>query len=227
MRILSMSLSYLYLWPAILSSWWHLHPCSPSICFCFQVINGECKVYYLWPSDKIKTVFGTVILFIEFIIPFIILIFCYGKIVWMLSRRINTGMGNVKSQAKKYENKNSASDKDKITDVHKDKFQLARRNTIKTVLIVGLCFIICWSQNEFSYLMYNFGYPIERNSTYYKFTILMVFCNCTVNPFIYLIQHHDYQVAVRQFLRCKTMDKEENWSQNSISIASNQTDLTP
>ena len=34
------------------------------------------------------------------------------------------------------------------TDTGKVKFQLARRNTIKTLLIVGLCFIICWSQNQ-------------------------------------------------------------------------------
>ena len=195
----------------------------------FQIINGECRIYYSWPSDKIKTIFGIIIILIDFFIPFVILIFCYVKIVWMLSKRIDTGIGDVKNQVKnvnsgthtEVEKKNHLEDKDK------DKFQLARRNTIKTVLIVGLCFIICWSQAEFSYLIYNIGYPIERNSTYYKFTLLMLFFKCTVNPFIYLIEHHDYQIALKQFLRFKTKDKEENRSLNSISTASYQTNFNP
>ena len=176
-------------------------------------------------------------IFVQFIIPFIILIVCYGKIVWMLSKRINTDMADIKGQTKSNKNTNAPdvndqtasaeTDKKKhLADVHKDKFQLARRNTIKTLLTVGLCFIICWSQNQFFYLMYYFGYPLDWNSTYYHFTVLMVFLNCTVNPFIYLIKYQDYQVALRQFLRCKTKDKDENKSQNSISTISNQTNFS-
>ena len=71
--------------------------------------------------------------------------------------------------------------KKNLVDIHKDKFQLARRNTIKTALIVGMSLIICWSQAKFSYLIYNIGYPIERNTTSYKSTLLMLFFNCTVN----------------------------------------------
>ena len=93
-------------------------------------------------------------------------------------------------------------------------------------MIVGLCLIICWSQNEFFYLVYNFGYPLDSNSSYYQFTVLMVFLNSIVNPFIYLIKYQDYQIALRQFLRCKMKDKEENRSQNSVSTTSNQTDFT-
>ena len=182
-----------------------------------------------------KTIFGIFILFIEFIIPFKILICCYGKIVWMLSKRINTDMTEVKPQAKKYENKNSENAKDKTTgtdnarmkhlaDMHKDKFQLARRNTIKTLILVGLCFIICWSQNEFFYLIYNFGYPLDFNSTYYHFTVLMVFLNCTVNPFTYLFKYQDYQIVLRQFC-CKTEENNENQSQNSFSSGTNCTNI--
>ena len=55
----------------------------------------------------------------------------------------------------------------KAVDFGKEKFQLARRNTIKTLLIVGLCFIICWSQNQIIYFMYNSG-----NSTVFISTLL-------------------------------------------------------
>ena len=141
----------------------------------------------------------------------------------MLSKRINTGMADIKKQGNGHNSDTNDVDKKRNQeDVHKDKFQLARRNTIKTLLIVGLCFIICWSQNEFFYLMYNFGYPLDWNSAYYNFTVLMVFLNSTVNPFMYLIKYQDYQIALRQFLRCKTKNTEENQSQNSISGTSNQ-----
>ena len=89
------------------------------------------------------------------------------------------------------------------TNTAKDKFQLARRNTIKTLLIVGLCFIICWSQNQILYVMYNCGYELDYNNTYYQYTILMVFMNCTVNPFVYLIKYRDYQETLRTFFHCK------------------------
>ena len=103
-----------------------------------------------------------------------------------------------------------------MEDVIRDKFLLARTNTIKTFLLVGLCFIICWSNNQVYYLMYNLGYHINWNSTYYKFTVLMVFVNCTVNPFIYLVKYRDYQEALRRFCRCNTArDNEESESKRS------------
>ena len=70
-------------------------------------------------------------------------------------------MTNVRNQGngdKSDTNKRADVDKKKpLENAHKDQFQLAGRNTIKTLLIVGLCFITCWSQNEFFYLIYNFG----------------------------------------------------------------------
>ena len=107
-----------------------------------------------------------------------------------------------------------------LADVHRDKFQLARRNTIKTLLIVGCCFIVCWSQNQVLYLMFNLGYDLDWNSKYYHFTVLMVFVNCTVNPLIYLIKYQDYQIALREFIRCKSTSQDEFQSQNSLSSVS-------
>ena len=121
----------------------------------FQLFNGECRIYYSWPSDEMKSIFG----YKYNIIPFLILITCYGKIVWMLSRRINTDITDAKRKTKNNEDVNvtdqaASADKKNPADLQKDKFQLARRNTIKTLLLVGLCFIICWSQNQILYLMY-------------------------------------------------------------------------
>ena len=158
----------------------------------------------VWPNDTVKTVFGFCLIIIQFFIPLIVLIVCYSKIVWVLTRRINTDLMKSHCDVNKTVSNSVGNAKivTQIADPGKDKFQLARRNTIKTLLIVGLCFIICWSQNQVRYLMFNCGYNINFNSTYHQFTILMMFLNCTVNPFIYLIKYRDYKEALKTFFHC-------------------------
>ena len=168
-----------------------------------------------------KTAFGIGIMFIQFFIPVLVLIFCYGKIVWVLTRRINTNLLKTKSEMGNSDNTTGPEVKAKtirqIVDNAKDKFQTARRNTIKTLLIVGLCFIICWSQNQVLYFMYNCGYDLNFNSTYLNFTVLMVFLNCTVKPFIYLVKYRDYQEALKTFFQCSESGNKFNSSLMSIS----------
>ena len=114
--------------------------------------------------------------------------YCYGRIVWVLTRRIDSKL--------------EANSDNKMQTNVRDKFQLARQNTIKTFLLVGLCFIICWSNDQILFLMFNLGYDVDFNGIYYKFGVLMVFLNCTVNPFIYLIKYRDYQHALRELFGC-------------------------
>ena len=150
--------------------------------FTFQVVSGVCMLYDFFPG-VFYSIFAVFIQFLIFILPLIILVYCYGRIVWVLHSRIGNNTSESKSNLD-------------------DKFQLARKNTIKTFLLVGLCFIICWIQNQVYYLIFNLGYHVDWNSTYYKYTILMIFLNCTVNPFIYLIKYDDYQKALRNFVCC-------------------------
>ena len=139
-------------------------------------------VYAFWPSLLFSSIIGVFLITIQFIIPFIILIYCYGRIVWVLSKRIDSNL--------------------QTSDMQTEKFLLATKNTIKTFLLVGLCFIICWSNNQVYYLMYNLGYDADWNGIYFQFTVLMVFLNCTVNPFIYLIKYQDYQSALKELSGC-------------------------
>ena len=70
--------------------------------------------------------------------------------------------------------------------------------------------------------MYNLGYKADWNSTYFQFTVLMVFLNCTVNPFIYLIKYKDYQTALKKLLGCdKNNYREDCGMKRSIVTLSN------
>ena len=163
-----------------------------------------------------KRLSGIIVLLVHFFIPVFILIFCYGKIVCMLSRRISTKITEIHLENQNNSTTNGIKDD---ADLHKDKFQLARKNTIKTLLIVGCFFFICWCPNNVMYMMYNCGYDIDFNSTYLQSSILMVFFNVTVNPFIYLLQYRDYQIALKTFVCFTTRVRKGKQKQNSSSMS--------
>ena len=135
--------------------------------------------------------FTIVLLVIEYFVPLIILAYCYARIVWILTRRMdNVDLGT-----------------DKGLQAHM--FQVARRNTVKTFLIISICFVLCWSCSQFNYLLYNLGYDVDFNETFFKVALLMAFCNCTINPFIYLVKYRDYQTALRELFSYKQRDSDK------------------
>ena len=111
-------------------------------------------LYVFWSSVMFSSVFGVFLTCLQFIIPFLILVFCYGKIVWMLTRRIDSSLESSGNQT--------------------DKFELARTNTIKTFLLVGVGFIICWSSNSVFYLLHNLRYEVNFNGTFTHFAVAMI-----------------------------------------------------
>ena len=177
-----------------------------SILFCltFQVINDDCLLYSFWPSPLFKNAYGVFVFIITFLVPLIILIFCYGKIVWVLTRRIDSNLSGMKN----------------------DKFELARTNTIKTLLLVALYFIICWSNNQVYYLMYNLGFNVDWNSSFYQSTVVMAFLNCTINPFIYLAKYQDFQTALKLFFGCRKSGISRNTELSSGSTSASRAPST-
>ena len=185
---------------------------------CFQVISHECLLYTYWPSRLFSSAFGVFLIFIQFIMPLIILVYCYGRIVWNLSRRIGSYLNSYHSSSHSI----ASTTETVVNSSSNDKFQLARKNTIKTFLLVGIFFIICWSNNQVYYLMYNLGFEVDWNSTYYQFTVLMVFLNCTINPFIYLAKYRDYQIALMKLFgkeETKSGQESDFIKRSNLSIA--------
>ena len=143
---------------------------------------GVCKIHSFWPSVLFSSIFGVFLFIIEFPGPLVILIYCYGRIVWVLTRRIDSNLETTGTKA--------------------DTFQLARKNTLKTFFMISFCFVVCWSLQQGFYFMYNIGYDVDFDGTFYQVSILMAFINCTINPFVYLIKYKDYQQALKHSLNC-------------------------
>lgn len=139
---------------------------------------------WIWPTEKSQYIMGYVQIVMDFFFPLLVVTYCYGSIICMLSRRINNKQLSSGSEVK---------------NPSADKFQQAKRNTLITLAIVAICFVLCWSQVELLYLMYNVGYSVDFHGFYFNFSLLVAFGNCTVNPFVYLLKYKDYQVALREF----------------------------
>ena len=59
--------------------------------------------------------------------------------------------------------------------------------------------------------MFTLGFKEDWNSPYFKFTMVMEFLNCTVNPFICLFKYKDFHKALIKSLGClKFKDVEES-----------------
>ena len=59
------------------------------------------------------------------------------------------------------------------------------------------------------------GFNTNWNGIYYKFTVLMVFLNCTINPFIYLVNYQDYQKALKSCFGCLKKEGTEDRKSNT------------
>ena len=77
------------------------------------------------------------------------------------------------------------------------------KNMMKNCLFISLSFLICWSLNQFIFLFFNVSlldYTLF-SATYYHISVVMMFSNCCLNPFIYAFQYGDFKNAVRRHYR--------------------------
>ena len=76
----------------------------------------------------------------------------------------------------------------------------ARRRVIATLSIVVATFVICWTPDQFSFLIYNIGLldsyhlhtPLNRSF------ILLGFVNSCANPFIYAARNPNFRRALKE-----------------------------
>ena len=72
----------------------------------------------------------------------------------------------------------------------------ARKNIIKSLLIVTITFAICWTPNQIIYLVSNLGGYVDFSGVLYDISVVMAFCNMCCNPFIYTFQYRKFQKGV-------------------------------
>jgi 7 transmembrane receptor (rhodopsin family) len=77
----------------------------------------------------------------------------------------------------------------------------ARRNTLKTVIIVVIMYWICWTPNELLWCLQYFGViAVDFQSWTYRLSVLAQFSYCYVNPLIYAVRYKDFRQGFAQMM---------------------------
>lgn len=152
-----------------------------------------CLPYALWPSDLIASVYGITSVTVDFFLPTILLTYMYARMTLVLGRRANLGqvapLGEIGP----------------LTAAQRNKAR-AQRNVVKTLVIVVACFILCSISNAVFYTIYNI-WEVEIATDLHFSTVVLVYINTCINPFVYIFQFKDFQAAMKSLFRCTTRVK--------------------
>ena len=150
------------------------------------VIDGRCAVMSLFVSPWWQKFCGVGLFITQYLIPITVFITCYGRIFLYLRSRVSP-QGQTSGN-----------------EVAVQKAR-ASRNVLKMLVIIVVCYILCNSWNQFTFLAFNFGYAVDFTGWYYNFTVIAIFLNCCANPFIYALKYEIFQTEFRkQFFTCGT-----------------------
>ena len=177
--------------------------------FTTNMDGNECAAWSIWPNAQFQRIFGIVVVFVQYIIPLFVLVFAYGSIIYVLHRKAGDGVGHTASHG--------ANNRELL-------MIKARTNVIKTLVIVAVCFIVCWGPNQLLFLIYNTGVDVDYNSWYYHWTVMMTFLNCCVNPIIYTFKYEEFKHCLWHML-CGDKSKTPRGS-SSLSDVSCPSDTT-
>ncbi len=151
--------------------------------FVSGLIGKTCYRLYFWPNPLTRRIVGVGNVIIKFFIPLCLLAHAYIRILILIIQKISAPLVQHSSQP--------------------SQFSGAKRNTIKMLTIVCVCFILCWAWNSVYFLLLNLGISLSLATSFYQFTVIAVFSNCCVNPFIYATQYKEFRSGMKAlFTRC-------------------------
>ncbi|XP_022110741.1 nociceptin receptor-like [Acanthaster planci] len=140
--------------------------------------NDSCHA--TWPSHLVQAVTGILILLWELVIPISIMIFAYTKVSLELRKRSKARVRN--NDARKMLSK-------------------ANMNVTKTLVVVAICFAVCWIPTDVNYILLNLG--LNGNSTdsvFYQATGAIVVINLCINPIIYCFTYDRFKKQLRKMV---------------------------
>ena len=151
-----------------------------------RIVDGKCILYQKWPDQLTRQAVGVFTVIIQYLIPISLLCAFYGRMAFVLHNRIRPseepGKGNSDTTG-------SGNEPRAVTN----SMARARRNVIKTLAIVSLCYVLCWTCSQMYFLVFNLGKKLSLSSPFYHFTVIAVYINSCLNPFVYATKYEQFQ----------------------------------
>ena len=161
----------------------------PSLELCFMIPLGNitadhtCNLYY-WPNKMVSQIVGMWSVIIQYFFPLCVFIFCYSRMAMVLHKRV----GHASDSGGQH--------------TRNESMARARSNVFKTMALVSLMFVLCWTMNQMYWFLFNLGVDVTTNSDFYNSIVAMIFINCCVNPIIYIVKYESFQKGLQHYLHC-------------------------
>ena len=155
--------------------------------------EGRCNDWGIFPDDGWKMAFGVSLFALTYAVPVSVLVVCYTWIYAEIRRRSRTSTGDDLADPK-------VAGKVKI-----------RRNVLRTLVVVVMCYLVCNSPKSLVYIAYRFGAPIRIDTWVFQVPMIMNFANSVVNPIVYTFQYREYQNELQRWWNlCRGVEEDES-----------------
>ncbi len=189
---------------------WIMAPIMQIMLAIFQFDNegGQCTIQEGSLTRKFQATMGVFTFLWEYFIPVALMTFAFVKITLKLRQQgrklmaaetTSTGMA---AEPSTLEDQQAGNQQTSDTQANSAK-RLQRVNVTKTLFMVYIIYVICWSPNQIGFLQFNLGGPYDFQGAYHSFSVILAMCNTSVNPFIYALQYKQYRSALKALLRCQ------------------------
>lgn len=185
----------------------------------FRFEDDECVLDYRTPT--IMATIGVGVFLVKYVIPIGIMFFVYFSILKKMRPKVETDPsaiednGNMQSQPTT-QNQGSSSRQIRI-----------RINILKTLFLVSVTYIVCWTPNQIIFFRFHLGGPLDFQSAQYAASVSLAFCNMWINPFIYAFQYRKFQAGLRKLFSLNNRNESNAFSSTVPRITQNSLHVTP
>jgi len=173
-----------------------------------RAVNGVCIIAAFYPSTFASSLGGLINWFIEFLFPLSLILFCYIQMWRALRNKVGPPSGPITVTV-------SSGTKSTNTSMSR-----VRKNILTTLVIIAAFFIVCNTYKQILVLL-KYLSIIVWDSTSMSFNIsqILAFMNATIEPYIYLIYHREFQIGFRKLFKCGVKRTDNDTSQTNASSA--------
>lgn len=154
----------------------------------FIDVNGVCQPLSVFPNAAMKEAYGVFNFCQKWFIPLCVFTFCNVSITRALRRRTQVGT-RISSSSQTSQNV----------------FDQASRRMFRVIVGIVTAHVICWSTNQFIFLAFNFGYPLDFSGALYYFSVAAVSINSSLNPIIYLVTYTEFRRELFKLMGCSKL----------------------
>ncbi|KYO43235.1 neuropeptide S receptor [Alligator mississippiensis] len=145
-----------------------------------QLSNGEVQCWALWPDDSYWIPYMTVVAFLVYFIPLIIISVIYSiviRTIWMKSKAQTVVMSNC------------SDGKFCASFTNRGLISKAKVKAVKYSIVIILAFVLCWSPYFLFDILDNFNVLPETKERFYASVIIqnLPSLNSAINPLIYCV----------------------------------------